>query len=81
MSENQEFRWIAENIDISALTEKLPWYIKDMIHDAEHADRENNFPVYAQVCDDLEIYAKLLVPDILTMAEWHMLCEKYAIVD
>ena len=80
LERENEFRWIDENIDISDFADKLPGHIKDMIRDAEKADKEDNFPVYAQVCDDLEICAKLLVPDVLTMKQWHDFCDKYTII-
>ncbi|MCR5608985.1 MAG: hypothetical protein K6G26_07980 [Lachnospiraceae bacterium] len=73
-----EFQWIAKEIDVSHLMYKMPAYIKEMIDEIEKADLEGNVAVYAQVCDDLEIYTKLLVPEVLTMHEWHMFCEKYS---
>lgn len=74
-----DFRFIANEIDVSNLICKLPIYVIEMIAQMEQADREDNFPVYAQVCDDFEIYTKLLVPDVLSMQEWHTFCAKYSI--
>jgi hypothetical protein len=51
----------------------------EMISEIENADTENNLPVYVQVCDDFEIYAKMLVPDVLSMEEWHRFCAKYSL--
>lgn len=73
------FRYIANDIDVSDLICKLPSYVKEMIIQMEQADREDNFPVYAQVCDDFEIYTKLLIPDVLTTREWDLFCAKYSI--
>ena len=74
-----EFRWIANNIDVSELIPKLPSYILEMIEQMEKADIENNLPVYVQVCDDFEIYTKLLVPDVLSFKEWRSFCDKYSL--
>lgn len=73
------FRWIANDIDVSEIVSKLPKYILDMITEIEQADKEDNMPVYYQICDDFEIYTKLLVPDVLTMQEWDKLCAKYSL--
>ena len=51
----------------------------EMIDQIEQADKENNLPVYVQVYDDFEIYAKMLVPDVITMEQWHKLCAKAVI--
>ncbi|MDD6083723.1 MAG: hypothetical protein PUB89_12965 [Oscillospiraceae bacterium] len=75
----KQFRWIANDIDVSELTDKLPSYMLEMISEIENADTENNLPVYVQVCDDFEIYAKMLVPDVLSMEEWHRFCAKYSL--
>ncbi len=73
------YRWIANEIDVTDIIPKLPSYILEMIGEIEEADRVDNLPVYYQVCDDFEIYTKMLVPDVLTMKEWHMLCSKYSL--
>ncbi len=73
------FRWIANDIDVSELINKFPSYMLEMIDQIEQADKENNLPVYVQVCDDFEIYAKMLVPDVITMEQWHKLCAKYSL--
>ena len=73
------FRWIANDIDVSELINKFPSYMLEMIDQIERADKENNLPVYVQVCDDFEIYAKMLVPDVITMEQWHKLCAKYSL--
>ena len=74
-----QFRWIANDIDISEMINKLPSYMLEMIAEIEKADRENNLPVYVQVCDDFEIYAKMLVPEVLSTDEWHKACAKYSL--
>ena len=51
----------------------------EMIAEIEKADRENNLPVYVQVCDDFEIFAKMLVPEVLSTDEWHKACAKYSL--
>lgn len=77
--EEEQFRWIANNIDISAIYKKLPQRIRNMIAEIEQADRDDNIAVYYTVCDDLEMHTKLLIPDILTDYEWDMICEKYCV--
>ena len=78
-NESTQFRWIANEIDVSKSMKKLPSYMLEMVKIIENADTENNLPVYVQACDDFEIYTKLLVPDVLTTEEWHMLCAKYSL--
>ena len=73
------FRWIANDIDVSELINKFPSYMLEMIDQIEQADKENNLPVYVQVCDDFEKKAKMLVPDVITMEQWHKLCAKYSL--
>lgn len=38
------FRWIANDIDVSELINKLPSYMLEMIDQIEQADKENNLP-------------------------------------
>ncbi len=78
-SKEKQFRWIANDIDVSELIKRLPSYMLEMIEEIEKADIEDNLPVYVQVCDDFEIYAKMLVPDVLTMEDWHRFCAKYSL--
>ncbi|MBP3747127.1 MAG: hypothetical protein J6I47_06665 [Ruminococcus sp.] len=78
-SKSKQFRWIANDIDISDTIEKLPQYMLEMICEIEKADTEDNLPVYVQMCDDFEIYAKMLVPDVLSMEEWRKACAKYSL--
>ncbi|MBQ9199069.1 MAG: hypothetical protein IJ141_02695 [Lachnospiraceae bacterium] len=75
----EQFRWIANDIDVSEFVKKLPSYMLEMIDQIEQADIESNLPVYVQVCDDFEIYAKMLIPDVITMEQWHKLCAKYSL--
>lgn len=78
--DKEQFRFIFNEPDISYLYEKLTPIAKEMIEQMEQADREDNFPVYAQVSDDFEIYTKLMAYDgALTDKEWWLLCEKYSI--
>lgn len=80
INDNERFRFIANDIDVSNMYDKLTSNAKEMIAQMEQADRENNFPVYVQVSDDFEVYTKLLAYDeVLTDNEWHLLCAKYSI--
>ncbi|MCD7741488.1 MAG: hypothetical protein LUI06_04725 [Ruminococcus sp.] len=74
---SEEFRWIDNSIDISSFYDRLSPIVKGLIKEAEKADRANMDVVYEDTCDDIEIQAKLLVPDVISFKEWHMICDKY----
>lgn len=73
----KQFRWINEDIDISGFYHKLDDFIKELIKDAEEADKNDNYPVYYEMCDNIDVQAKLYVPDVLSEKEWNMLCYRY----
>ena len=79
MDTKTTFQWIDNDIDISTFYEKLPSHIKQMIAEAEEADRNNQDAIYDTICDDLEIHTKLLIPDVISSKEWDIICCKYAI--
>lgn len=76
----EQFRWIANNIDISHFYDKLHPSIKKLIAEAEQFDRDDMMGAYIAVIDAIEIQTKLFVPDELTFEEWDMICEKYSLV-
>lgn len=76
---SRKFQWIAEDIDVTAIYQRLPRYVQEMIADIEQADLNDNMPVYYGYCDDLEIHTKLLVPDVISRHEWDLLCSKYSL--
>lgn len=81
MEKKNNYRWIAEEIDISDILPRLPKHVLECIRNIEKADLDNNMPAFYQLCDNLEIYTKLLIPDIITVKEWDMICEKYCLID
>lgn len=76
---NKKFRWIDDNIDISAFYDKLPKMIKQTISEAEQYDRDNCEPEYYNMCDDIEIKTKMLIPDVISHKEWELICAKYSL--
>lgn len=71
------FQWIANDIDISSFYDRLGRGVKELIAEAEQADRDDCNPAYCEICDSIEVQAKLLVPDVISRKEWDLLCEKY----
>lgn len=79
----KKFRWIANDnvIDISDFYDKLPDAIKDIIKTAEKADEENDMGAFMSISDAIENWSKMLVPDVLNVYQWDMICEKYMFPD
>ena len=79
----KKFRWIANDnvIDISDFYDKLPDAIKDMIKTAEKADEENDMGAFMSISDAIENWSKMLVPGVLNVHQWDMICEKYMFPD
>lgn len=75
----EQFRFIANNIDVEKLVDKLPDSLKQSVKDMEQADRDNQYFLYAELSDQFEIDTKAYVSSRLTMHEWHLLCEKYSL--
>lgn len=75
----EKFRWIKNDIDISGFYDKLPGIIKEIIHEAEETDRNDDLGNYVCLCDDLECRSKLFIPDRISEKEWDLLCEKYSV--
>lgn len=73
----KKFRWIADDIDISSFYDKLSEDVKELILEAEAADLSDSMGGYYTACDNIEVYSKLLVPKVITVEEWELLCKKY----
>lgn len=73
----QQFHWIDNDIDISSFYDRLTSVVKTLIAEAEQADIDQQDIAFYEICDNIEIQAKLLVPDVISYKEWDMLCEKY----
>lgn len=81
MNSKENFRWIRSDIDISSFYDRLTNVLKELIAEAEEADRNNEEMVLYELQDSIENQAKLLVPDVISHKEWDMLYEKYYPVD
>ncbi len=77
MNDKENFRWIRSDIDISSFYDRLTDVVKELIAEAEEADRNDEEMVLYELQDSIENQAKLLVPDVISHKEWDMLCEKY----
>lgn len=76
MSEKK--RWINEGIDISDFADRLTSSVYELIAEAEEAERKGEYFTFYEMCDNIEIEAKMLVEDgILSDEEWDRLCRKY----
>lgn len=76
MSEKK--RWIDESIDISDFAERLTSSVYELIALAEEAEQKGEEMTFYEMCDNIEIEAKMLVEDgILSDEEWDRLCQKY----
>ena len=78
MDNNEKFRWIANEINISDFYDRLPRHIKATIALAEQYDRDENDAAYLNMCDDIEVKAKLLIPSVISDYEWLKICNKYS---
>lgn len=80
MNNSEKFRWIRD-IDISSFYDKLPKPLKEVIAEAEEADRNGALGALYEIQDNIENFSKMLVPDVITNKEWEMLCLKYYPID
>lgn len=81
MSNNEKFRWIRNDIDISSIYDRLPNSLKEVIAEAEEADRNGWIGALYEIQDNIENFSKMLVPDVISYKEWDMLCLKYYPID
>lgn len=73
----ERFQFLNNEIDISDFYERLPTILKDLIAEAEQLDREGNDAKLDGICEAIEVYGKLLLPDVLSVEQWERLCDKY----
>ena len=75
---NEElFRWIDNDIDISPFYDRLDKDLRELIALAEQADRDGAEGAFTEICDGIEVYGKLHIPDAISVEEWEQLCRKY----
>lgn len=73
----EQSEWIRRDIDISSFYDKLSKIVKTLIAEAKEAEKNRQDFAFYEICDNIEIQAKLLVPDVISHKEWELLCEKY----
>ena len=73
----KENNWIDKEIDISTFYDKLSDSVKELIVEAEEAEKNDMDMAFYEICDNIEIQSKLLVPDVISFKEWDLLCSKY----
>ena len=73
----KENNWIDKEIDISTFYDKLSDSVKELIVEAEEAEKNDMYMAFYEICDNIEIQSKLLVPDVISFKEWDLLCSKY----
>ena len=73
----KENNWIDKEIDISTFYDKLSDSVKELIIEAEEAEKNDMDMAFYEICDSIEIQSKLLVPDVISFKEWDLLCSKY----
>ena len=74
---SQRFQFLDNDIDIKDFYDKLPSSLKRLIAEAEQLDSDGNDGELLGICEAIEVYGKLCVPDLLSHEEWDRLCEKY----
>lgn len=77
----KQFQWINNDIDISGFYDKLQPAVHDMIKKAEIADKTDDEGLFLCMSEGIECWTKLLVPDVISMDEWDMICLKYMFPD
>lgn len=73
----RKFRWIDESIDISHVYDKFSKVLQNLIKDAEQADLDCDEVLYERICENIEVQAKLHIPDVISRDEWLRICDKY----
>lgn len=73
----EKFRWIDNDIDISDIQDKFTKPLQNLIKEAEQADREKDEGTFECACDGIEMFSKMLVPDVISKKQWEKVCEKY----
>lgn len=75
---NGSRNWIDREIDISDFADRLTSSVYELIAAAEKAEYEGREWTFYEMCDNIEIEAKMLVEDgIIAEEEWERLCCKY----
>lgn len=74
----KKHQWIDDSIDISSFYDKLPQDIKNLISDAERAEKNELVMEYYDICEIIEIRTKMMLPEKLSHKEWELLCSKYS---
>lgn len=72
-------KWIDRSIDISSFYDRLSDDLKELIEEAELAEKEENEGKYMALCDSIEVIGKLHVTSghISEYEWWNMLCSRY----
>ena len=69
----KENNWIDKEIDISTFYDKL----SDSVNTPAPSTGTAQDMAFYEICDNIEIQSKLLVPDVISFKEWDLLCSKY----
>ena len=75
---NRSFRWIAGEKDDTKIRSKLPAEVNEMIEEAIEADINNDPGTFMNATEAIENAGKMLVPKVLSVKEWELLCYKYS---